>query len=150
MIGGSQDGIIDRRIYLGQLRKDIQTDFVAHHIVYKVRAVGHKRHRTAAEILLNFLTCNTEQRTDYIAFSWTDSHQTIKPRATDKIDENRLYRIFLMMSYTDSICRQCLFQLEEIAVTQTACSHLYAHLVLCRIGLCIEVCLMKWDVLTYT
>ena len=80
----------------------------------------------------------------------TNTHQTTKACSTNKVYKNRFDRVFFMMSHTNTISSQRLFQLKEITITQITCSHLDAHLMQIGISLCIEMDFMEWDILTLT
>ena len=69
----------------------------------------------------------------------TDARQSVNACTTNKVHQQRLDSIVLMVGYADILSSDVLPQLLEIAVAKFACSHFNAYLMDIGISLCIKM-----------
>ena len=120
--------LLDGRVDGLQQGDDFETDFIAHDIRHKVGTVSHIGLMEAFKKADNLGTGNAKQWTNDMTVARSDACQSVDACTTNKIHEERLDGIILMVSHTDVIGSDIQPQLLEISIAQFACRHLNAYL----------------------
>ena len=118
---------------------DLQADFIAHNVGYEVGAVGDIRLTSSIKKTDNLSASDIQQRTDNVTITRTDACQPVDAGAADKVHQQRLDGIVLMVGHADVLGTNILPQLLEIAVAQLAGCHLDAHLMHIGVSRCVKM-----------
>ena len=114
-------------------------DFVAQGIIFQIRGIGDVVLISFCQIVEHILATDAEQRSQDVAVFRCDGSESIHARASEQIEQEGLHIVVTMVSHADAIGFDVFGELGEIAISQVACRHLDAYLVLFGIGKCVEM-----------
>ena len=86
-VGGLGDALAHGGVDGLQQRQYVEPDFVSHHVVHEVRAVGDVVLPDAAEIVFYLHPTDAKQRSVEDFVDWCDAAQAMNACAADEIDE---------------------------------------------------------------
>ena len=127
------------RVNLLQCRYHLQTILVACGVSLKISAVGDKTLTSFIYISFDILSRHIEQRSYHTSVHWSYSRQSLQSRATHKVHQHRFHVVVTVMRHNDGLSPNILSQSFEIAVSQVACSSLYAQLMQRSISTSVEM-----------
>jgi len=128
----------------------MKPDFVAHHIVDEVGAVGDKRLTALGKPLLDVVARDSQQGAQHLAVAGRHAGEAVEASAPDEVHENGLDLVVGMMGHAHGGGADVVAELTEIAVAQVAGGHLHTDMMEGGIGARVEVDDMEGDVLAGT
>ena len=124
--GGSVDATRGIRIDGTKLRHDLKAELVACGVGLKVGTVGHISLALAPEICFDVTARNAQKRTEDMSVDCPYARHAVESCAAHKIHQHGFHIIVAMVSHDNGFCANVLPQSFEIAISEVACSSLYA------------------------
>ena len=137
------------RVQRFEQRNHVVTDLVAQGIIFQIRGIGYVILFLLCQIVEHILSADAEQRSQDVAVLGSDGSESVHARTSEQVEQQGLHIVVTMVSHADAIGFDVFGELGEIAISQVACCHLDAHLVLFGIGKCIEVDAVQGNAFTF-